>query len=664
MIRRILALSGTIAVLAVSALPARSAPVCHVAGTVPEADAACGFRIFPEVALSASFIQHDGYGGLVAGEYELGIKALATRFPNFVKVNTLAELLDDPEAVSYDGRDIWVIEVTDFREPEEGKEPVVVSLSVHGLEKAGIEGGVRYAEDLARWATSDPTHILRNGTDADSVGITVRDALKKTHLYLSNINPDGWAAGDVHNGGVYTRGNGNGNTLPTGGVDLNRQFPTKGWVQTSGRPLPQTQPEAIAWATFVESLSPTTAADLHGELTSVNNAFADMMYPAGQWDPLMQDREEALARHMKSNVARYFDEHGIVLGDVAGAALGMRPADYATAYDVVDYDDSGFMGDFFASTGAVEMDVEHFLSHLVPNSAWTVPLEQAHVAAVRAEIETLMVEAIVTGQRDLALDLGNAGYVFDPTIITDADGYGGPPPPAGVVPESYSVTPMRYFEDLSTYASQPLRRISSGDIAGDQDPAVQEDLEGLDTLVIITGSLPSDPEGRTVDEAASIQALKAFVEGGGNLILTDEAIRFYLPKLTTIAPSAVTRNLSNAGHVNIDTFSDAYTQGVYPTASQTYYEVPLGYAATGNAPHWNVNRTALEGLGGTHVAHFGSSTNLTTLGRIPVGEGTIGVFGAVLPPAQESLHHFYGLVDYGVTVAGGQILNNMIRFEG
>jgi hypothetical protein len=363
-------------------------------------------------------------------------------------------------------------------------------------------------------------------------------------------------------------------------------------------------------------------------------------------------------------VARYFDEHDIVLGDIAGAAAGMRPADYATAYDVVDYDDSGFMGDFFASTGAVEMDVEHFLSHLFPNSAWSVPLEQAHVAAVRAEIETLMVEAVVTHDRQLELDLGNAGYLFDPTIITDADGYGGPTPPAGVVPESYSVTPMRYFEDLSVYAGQPLRRVLSGDVAGDGDPEAQEDLESLETMVIISGSLPSDPEGRTVDEAATIQALKSFVENGGNLILTDEAIKFYLPKLTSIAGSAVTKNLSNAGHVSIDTFTDPYTQSVYVTASQTYYEVPLGYAATGNAPHWNVNRTALEAAGGTHVAHFGSSTSLTTLGRIPMGEGTIGVFGAVLPPAQESLHHFYGLVDYGVTVAGGQILNNMIRFEG
>ncbi len=50
----------------------------------------------------------------------------------------------------------------------------------------------------------------------------------------------------------------------------------------------------------------------------------------------------------------------------------MKPAEYATGYDVVGYDDAGFMGDYFTQRiGAIDMDVEHFLSHLVPNSSWS-----------------------------------------------------------------------------------------------------------------------------------------------------------------------------------------------------------------------------------------------------------------------------------------------------
>ncbi len=49
------------------------------------------------------------------------------------------------------------------------------------------------------------------------------------------------------------------------------------------------------------------------------------------------------------------------------------------------------------------------------------------------------------------------------------------------------------------------------------------------------------------------------------------------------------------------------------------------------------------------------------LGRVRVGKGTIGIFGAVLPSATEEYDHLYGLADYAVTVAGGRILENMMK---
>ncbi|MFP5298652.1 MAG: M14 family zinc carboxypeptidase, partial [Actinomycetota bacterium] len=124
--------------------------------------------------------------------------------------------------------------------------------------RAGLEGGVRYAEDLARWAKDDPQHELRNGTDRDSIGMPVSEVLQRVHLYMSNINPDGWARGDAANGGVFQRGNGN-------GVDLNREFPTKGWTAVDHTPV--SEPESKAWVRITEDLSPVTSADLHGELT-------------------------------------------------------------------------------------------------------------------------------------------------------------------------------------------------------------------------------------------------------------------------------------------------------------------------------------------------------------------------------------------------------------
>lgn len=619
--------SGLFAVALAAGVPAATAaPVCY---ELPEA--ACGMRIFAEAVNSATFLQHDN------GEYEGGIKALAQRFPRFVRVNSLDALLNDPTAVSYDGRKIWVIEVTDFQAPEEGKLPVVVSTGVHGVERAGVEGSVRYAEDLARWATSEPTRLLRNGTEPDSIAVPVGQALREVHLYLAAINPDGWADGDLDDiPPRFTRGNGR-------GADLNREFPTIGWTNPGNLPL--TEPEAIAWTRFVRSIDPVTSADLHGELDSANNAYADIMLPAGQWDPVVQAQHERLARHMKSNIDRYFREKTVALGQAEEVPL--QPAEYATGYDVVGYDAAGFMGDFFSQLGAIDVDIEHMLSHEVPNNVWIPAHEEAHVAAVRGEIETLIVEAIAAADVRVSLDLGDVGYLYDPRVVTDADGYGDKPPPAEYVP--YEATPMEYFEDLGEVATDPVLPVNSADVSAG--------LAGLDSFLLTTWPLPPDAHGRAVDVGATVDALRAFTERGGNLILTDEGLKA-LETLGLAASGSVTKTLANAGHVDITDFDHPYTKGVHHTARQTYYEVPLGYTVTNNAPHWSVPRTAWETAGGTTVGTVANGR--TGLGQIALGEGTVGIIGALLPPATEKNDHYYGLADYGVTVAGGQILNNML----
>ncbi len=590
---------------------------------------ACGGRIFPEAETSVAFVQHD------SGEYLDGIKALERDFARFVKVTKFTDLLEE-KAVSIEERDMWMVEITDFQAPEAGKVPVVVSLSVHGLERAGLEGGVRYMEDLARWATEDRDHILRNGTEKDSIGVPVRDVLEKVHLYLACANPDGWAAGDAQNGGVYERGNGN-------GVDLNREFPTIGWSYPPYTAL--SEPESISWAKIVRDIDPVITADLHGELTSAQNAFADMMYPAGQWDPLMLAREERLARHMKSNVDRYFEEEGVEAQQASGVA-GMKPAEYATGYDVVGYDAAGFMGDWFTQEfGAVDMDVEHFLSHLVPNSTWSAPLEEAHIASVRGEIEAMIVEALVTEDVRVKLKLGRFGYLHDPTKVKSSDGYGGPKPPRGVTPEPYRVSRMRFFTDTARYVNKPVRRVPGRRLTN-------KVLRGLDSFVIA-----DKPRGLT---RRGVRALKRFVKGGGNLILTDRALKI-VGRMGLVPRKAIRRHRLGAGHIDIHRWKDRYLKGVHETASQTYYEVPLGFTLNeDSSPHWTIGRRAWKKARGKSFAHL-DEQNRVILGRAKLGRGRIGIIGALLPQPTERYDHFFGLADYAVSVAGGQVFHNMLR---
>lgn len=607
----------SVVALLAATVPASATPVC-----AEEPRTACGDRIFPEAETTTAFVQHD------SGEYETGILALAEEFPRFVKVRTFSEVLDK-ETLSFGGREIYLVEITDFDAPEEGKIPVAVSLSVHGPERAGLEGGVRYMEDLARWAADEPDHIVMNGTEEDSVEMPVSELLKKVHLYVSNINPDGWAAGDFVNGGVFARGNGN-------GVDLNRQFPTIGWTKVNGRPLPLTEPEPIAWNKIIHRIQPRVTADLHGELTSAQDAFADMMYPAGEWNVVEQAQQERAARHMKSNVARYFQEDGVVASEASGVA-GMKPAEYATGYDVVGYDDSGFMGDWFTQRfDALDMDVEHFLSHMAPNSTWSSALEDAHIASVRGEIESLMVEATQLAKVRPTLSFGRTAYIFDRRKVEG------------------KYTRMKYFRALSSRATQPLTKLWS-------NQATKMDLAGFDSVILSDNPFPRTRSGKKPNAVQFAASLKRYVLRGGNLVLTDGAIRL-LKKLGVVPRDMINRRIYGAGHINIEDFEDPYTGGVHTTASQTYYEVPLGYQLDDDSsPHWVVNRDAWEADGGKTVAYIEDEADVG-LGRIDLGKGTIGIIGALLPQPTAKYDHLYGLADYAVTVAGGQIFNNMITF--
>ena len=621
---------------------AAATPVCPT-----EPRTLCGGRIFAEPGESIDFVQFENND-----EYASGLQALEDEYDKFVKVSTFEDYFNDEKAVSAGGRPLHLVEITDFSVPDKNKIDVMVSMAVHGPERAGLEGSVRYMEDLAMWAANEPDHLLMNGTEKDSVEITVEDALKRVHIYMSEVNPDGWAAGDNPPAGtnVYVRGNDN-------GFDLNRQWPTAGWLDPSRTPL--TEPEAKTWHKLQKKVNPVATLDLHGELDSANGAFADIMYPAGQWNPKEQAQEETFARHMKSNIERYFEEDEVPLGTIAGGA--MIPAEYATGYDVVGYDDSGFMGDYFTQHGSVDLDVEHFLSHTVPNGNWVPPLEQAHVAAVRGEIETLIVESLVTKQVRANLGLGKVGYMFDPVKVSLANGYGGPPVPKGYEPKPYEATRMQYFKDLSDFTGSPLRKVESADVH-------PEGLKGLDTFIIANKLFPKDPDKRPLHRKRSLALMKKFVENGGNLILTDRAIRT-LVRLDILEKGTVTQKKTNAGHINISDAEDPYVKKVHSTASQTYYEVPLGFPPEGKSPHWVIPQPVWEEAGGQTIATVqnddGSEDDPPSvgLGRLKFGKGTIGVFAALLPKQREKNHHYFGLLDYGVTVAGGQILNNMIRFE-
>ncbi|HVE97942.1 MAG TPA: M14 family zinc carboxypeptidase, partial [Mycobacteriales bacterium] len=430
--RKIVAVLAAVCAAAVVPLAGHAAPTCT--GAVPQA--ACGNRVIPEAILSATFLQYE--------EAFPALEAIEAIAPDVVEVYTMAEAVGDPAAVSAGGLDIPVIRLTD-ENVTTPKRRAAISLSVHGQETAGREGGLRYIEDIARWWAGDKTRELYAGEK----GVPLSEVMARTESWICVCNPDGWNHMDLGGEAVGARGNAN-------GADLNREFPTLGWPKLDATPM--SEPEAIYWVKLLRSKGEfATATDIHGEITSANNAFADLMWPAGQWSPLHQAKELQLGEDAISTIERKFEEDGVVLGTVTGAADVMRPSVAATGYDIVGYDDGGFMGDWFTQElGAVEIDAENFLSHIAPGNIWIAPLEQAHIAGVRGLMEAVIVEALFVDDVQAGLDLGRVAYVFTPGRVTSA---------GSAEAKRYDASQLDYFPHLARDAGVAVTAVDPADVA-------------------------------------------------------------------------------------------------------------------------------------------------------------------------------------------------------
>ena len=702
---------------------AQAAPVCTDGYMGGPPLAVCGMRIFPEAANSNSYVQFAPQPGTGFREYQHGIEFMAKKYPRWVSVTTLRELTGDPKAVSAgpdgirstdegdtgDGRDIFAIRLTDHQAPAKGKRHLFFSLSVHGNERGGLEGGLRAIEDLAIAAEGGdpllgiPTTITdgvegqyetATGREPEFHTYEVTEVLAKEDVWFIDFNADGWEIGDLYTvpTAPYDRENGE-------GTDLNRQMPTVGRINAERNPLEE--PEMKYGTQFMNDLAKrghvgklAYGADIHGELTS--RAYVDIMYPAGQFDSVDHRRLMAIAERTKSVIdATLYEgiqkqianntggDQGIEgpvcdfvpdpenCRDQIGNTIPTTPAHWATVWDTLGYTDTGFIGDYLAAEiGVTGMDYEIFLNHTVPDKAWNIYLQENHINASRAIIKTAMAYALFQEQEfndaNVVVDTnGQPGYVFNPVFVTDKDGVGTRPGPDSngigadgkpVKQMPYNASNMRFFEDQSRLMKHPFVKFHAADIANDP-----QHLNKVDSLVLADFTAPKDGLGRSYDAAKYFQNIKAWVQRGGNLVLTDKALHA-LGTLGVVAADAVSDIEVYQPYTDIiRPTEDSLVAGLRHNARQLVEAPILGYGIGGAAsPMTAVDRAAFEEAGGTVV---GTTNDLVTLGHVQLGGGVIRVIGGALPTPTEDEDHRYGLKDYALTYSGLFIMENALRWD-
>ena len=683
---------------------ASATPVCTDGYMGGPPASLCGGRIFPDADLARAYIQYlpDPSG---FREYEHGLEYLAKKYPRWISVFRLSDRYGKQAVTagpdqkrpyeqgdSGDGRDILVVKITDHQVPDAGKKTLFFSLSVHGNERGGLEGGVRTAEDLALAATnggkvSDGIDNYESTTGRKAVfhSYEARDLLAKQAVYLTDFNIDGWAIGDLYATPPlpYSRGN-------SIGTDLNRQMPTIGRTNAERNPL--TESEMVYGHKLMHEVAAggqgglmDHGVDIHGEINS--QAYVDLMYPAGQFDSVDHRRLMAIAERTKSVIdATLFqgsvDEIETATGgndaEAAQPAIPTKPAHWATVWDTLGYTDTGFIGDYMATDlGVTGLDYEFAFNHSVPDKIWNVYLQENFINGARAIIKTAMAYAMYQenefSDSNVRVDpRGRAGYVVNPDTVTDTDGDGPGtrPGPEGngvgadgkpVEQRSYDVTNMQWFHDTSRLMPRPFVPLAAADIARDNTWH-----DYIDTLVLADITAPDDAKGRAYDRGTYFAHIKDFVQRGGNLVLTDRALHV-LGELGVVPKNAIQNITVYQPYVNIRPIEHQLIRGLRANARQLVEAAVLGYEIGNDASPMTIVQTpAWEQAGGSVVGTTGDNTGSTDdgsrvgLGELKVGEGYIRVVGGALPQPTEKNDHRYGLRDYAPTYTGLFILENAI----
>ena len=360
--------------------------------------------------------------------------------------------VDQGEGFTRDRAPLFMVRVTDESVPNKDKEYFVFPLSIHGIERAGVEGGTRAIEDLVTWAACEQApnldmcpreepipHPIMEATPKRS--ITAGEALQRSVIYFIYPNPDGWLRGDRTSGTqFYQRYNGN-------GVDLNRDWPEQGFTF---RPYtPWSEPESRSFGRVLQQIGPkdprgkpkwTGGIDLHGQL--VDRAFSFTLI-GGSERPY--DKNQRVLQTVKGAwrdaEKRLAWSPLIKPNDAPEDDPRLYGVQWGTIWDTIAYTVTGALGNWIDSPiglNADGIDNEMSLSHVSNcglGSCFDLDTEQLHVEGNKSLVYS-MINFSLKPENKTFRTKGRVGYVFNRGVVSEpTDRFVKPPKFARLKPQ-------------------------------------------------------------------------------------------------------------------------------------------------------------------------------------------------------------------------------------
>ena len=277
------------------------------------------------------------------------------------------------------------------------------------------------------------------------------------------------------------------------------------------------------------------------------------------------------------------------------------------------------------------------------------------------------VAAPVEGEWSVEFD-GERDVQADVVTIESEDEHPDPEEAFGYAQEEYVVNPMQFFADLEP-------NLESGTMDGVRvhDVRIGKLLRGnsgerrYDKLVV------SHDVGR--DDPEYVAEIEAFVEAGGDLVLTDTGL-YLLDVLDVGDASAISANDVQTVEVGIanlfDRDFDHYLLAdIRPLQREVWKSPQVGYVPNDpDQPATVVDDDAFAAAGGDVAGRMqgvlagGSDTAAgVAAGSLSAGDAEINLLGSVLPPANQRELHPFGMADYAVSFMGHTMLCNALGFQ-
>jgi len=516
--------------------------------------------------------------------------------------------------------------------PEAKKLTLVFFLSIHGNEKGAREGGLRVIEDFAR-----------------DIGLVAEEPELAAMLDYQKLvfifpNPDGWTHEEGTNRVANTDDAGT-NVFALGQsysrenarfTDLNRQFPTVGYLFEGYTPL--SEPESQGIVPYTKSLTNVVAgADMHGMPQNTN--LVRMLLKDGEKDQQQMFENERIAELYKE---RLNGNPHYAAWDTAPEQSGYccgQVAEWAATFDAIGYSASATAGAWIVQRQGLDAPgytVEFAYNHITFDNYYPgagASFNDYHVEATRDIVSVFMNFAAEKVRLSVETHGSRAAVLTSPYVATNSDdevaleGWPAQNPlddAFDIAHNNFTATPTRYWEDLQAY-------VRNGELPGILDSYEDSGrfiaaLTGYDAAVI-----PGSAAARLTPGQAT--TLRTWVENGGALILTDDALTL-LPALGLVAQADVGNKTAYSGYADFVNRDHPITKDLRGFPRQTYDPNPLGFAP-GSSPVVWVDRAAWEDAGGITLGAAGKQGSGEAITEDPssCGSTDLGTLTRAAPPA-------------------------------